>query len=464
MTTFALFYGNRAFMPEQVIDEARPQLQQAVQKAGFEWMSMEEHLTSHGAAKTVAEGKQFAKFLQANKGKFDGIIACLANFSDESATIAALKEANVPILIQACPDEIGKMDFARRRDAFCGKLAITDILYQYKIPFSLTQSHVVSLDSEEFQTELKKFGAVCRVVREMRNLTVAAIGARVSAFKTMRFDELTAQKYGICVETLDLSDFFLRMRSVDTTDAAFADRMNFYLQYADCSNAPKSALEQMVRASIAADGVAEELGTDCLTIRCWDEFQREMNISVCNLISEMNDRGLITACELDLANAISMKALASASQDAATCLDFNNNYGQEEDKCILFHCGPVPNKMMEGRGEIVEHKMFQKTMGQGVSWGVNQGRIKPMPMTFSSLKTEDGNFVSYLGEGMFTKDPIEQEYFGTGGVAEIKGLQSKLYKIAKNGFRHHVSVTGGHYGGALKEAYSTYLGYEILEF
>jgi len=462
MTTFALFYGNRAFMPDEVIDEARLQLEKAVRGTGFDFIAMDTGLTGHGAAETVREGKIFADFLQKNKGKYDGVIVCLANFGDESATVAALEEADVPILIQACPDEIGKMDFARRRDAFCGKLAITDILYQYRIPFSLTKSHVVALDSGEFQTELKKFGAVCRVVRSLRKLTVAAVGARVSAFKTMRFDELTAQKYGITVETIDLSDFFLRMKGMDEASKDFENRRKYLEQYADFSKTPRDAFNKMVRASLAADQIAQELNTDCMTIRCWDEFQREMNISVCNLISELNERGIATACEMDIANAISMKALVSASQDAGTCLDFNNNYGNDPDKCILFHCGPVPNKMMVGPGEIVQHKMFKKTMGDNVSWGVNQGHIKPMPMTYSSLKTEDGEMVSYIDNGAFTGDPIEKEFFGTGGVARIDNLQDKLYRIAGSGFRHHVSVTSGHWADALKEAYTTYLGYGVL--
>lgn len=462
MATFALFYGNRGFMPEEVIDEARPKLENAVRKAGFNSVSMDVSLTSHGGAKTVEEGRIYADFLKKNEGKFDGVIACLANFSDESAALTALKNCGVPILIQAVPDEIGKMDFAGRRDAFCGKLAIADLFYQCGVPFSLTKSHVVALESDEFQSELKKFASVCRVVKGMRGLTIAAVGARTSAFKTMRFDELTAQKYGINVETFDLSDFFLRMKAVDTSSPAFSERMKYYLGYADFTNVPKDKLEKMVRASVAADQIAAELGTDCMTIRCWDEFQREMQICACTLVSELNERGIVTACELDIANALSMKALACASGAAATCLDYNNNYGDDPNKCILFHCGPVPASLMGAKGDIVEHKMFQKTMGNGVSWGVNQGRIKPAPVTLSSAKTDGGAIVAYLMQGEITSDPIEPEFFGTGGVVEIADMQQKLYTIAKNGFRHHVSMTSGHYLDAVLEAYTTYLGFDMI--
>jgi len=57
----------------------------------------------------------------------------------------------------------------------------------------------------------------------------------------------------------------------------------------------------------------------------------------------MNDRGMVAACEVDIGNAVSMYGLSSASGDVATCLDWNNNYGEDEERCILFHCGPVPS-------------------------------------------------------------------------------------------------------------------------
>ena len=45
---------------------------------------------------------------------------------DENGAVTALQDAGVPILMQAYPDEIGKMDFKHRRDAFCGKFSVTE--------------------------------------------------------------------------------------------------------------------------------------------------------------------------------------------------------------------------------------------------------------------------------------------------------------------------------------------------
>ena len=148
--TFALFFGNRGFFPGEVVAGARAELTKAVTDAGFNYICMEEDKTRYGAVETLAEGKQYARFLKENEGKYDGVILCLPNFGDENGAIAALQDAGVPILVQAYPDEIGLMDFAHRRDAMCGKFAICNLLRQADIPFTLTKKFVVHPSSKDF--------------------------------------------------------------------------------------------------------------------------------------------------------------------------------------------------------------------------------------------------------------------------------------------------------------------------
>ena len=55
--------------------------------------------------------------------------------------------------------------------------------------------------------------------------------------------------------------------------------------------------------------------------------------------------------------------------------------------------------------------------------------------------------------------------YGTvgGGVAEIPDLQNKLLRLAKGGFKHHTTVGVGHMKKVLEEAFTTYLGYELVD-
>jgi len=462
--TFALFFGNRTFFPESLIAGARRELKKAVTDAGHKALMMPVSATRFGAVESTAEGKKYAQFLAEHRGKYDGVILCLPNFGDETGAVAAVADAGTPILIQAYPDELDKLDMSTRRDAFCGKFSVMDVFCQYGVPFTTFPPHTVHPASDTFARHLDQFAAVCRVVNGMRRMTVGAIGARTTAFKTVRFDEITLQRYGITTETLDLSEVMMRVRDLKKTDAKVRAKARFLKGYTSWKGVPDRAFENLTKLGVVLDELIGEYEMDALALRCWIEMEKELGITPCVLLAALNERGVPAACELDVCNAVPMFALAQASGRPTTCLDWNNNYGEEHDKCILFHCGPVPQSLMRAKGWIADHPMIAKAVGPGCSYGCNQGRIISTPMTFCSSKTQDGKLVFYLGEGEFTDDPIPEEFFGCAGVARIEGLQDKLRVVGHRGYRHHVAVGAGRTAAPVREAFTRYLGYEMTEW
>lgn len=217
------------------------------------------------------------------------------------------------------------------------------------------------------------------------------------------------------------------------------------------------------RLGVVLDQYIEELNLNAIALRCWTEIQEQLHVSPCVLMGEMNDRGVSASCEVDVGNAVVMHALAAASGRPAICLDWNNNYGEERDKCILFHCGPVPWSLMMEPGLIAAHSILDNALPPNCSFGCNTGRIKPMEMTFGSMLTRDGRLEFYLGEGRFTDDPIPDDYFGCAAVAEIPNLQGCLQTIGYAGHRHHVSVTPEQVAAPVREALTRYLGHEVMK-
>jgi len=457
--TFALFFGNRGFFPGELIGDAREELKQAVSDAGYNWICMDEDKTRYGAVETIKEGKAYAEFLEENRGKFDGIILCLPNFGDENGAIVALKDAGVPILVQAYPDEIGVMDFAHRRDAMCGKFAMCNVLRQADIPYTLTEKFVISPKDKDFGKEIEKFAGICRVVKGMKAFNVGSIGARTTAFKSVRVDEIALQKYGINVETIDLSEVFARIKKV--TPECIEEKKKQILEISDFSGYQEEKLENMARTLAAVEDIVSDYNLKAVAIRCWNEFQTELGIAPCTTLCVLNELGISAACEVDIPNAVMMRALSLASDSPCMLLDYNNNYGEEDDKAIMFHCGPVPSSMLEGKGEIIEHLMFKKSFGAGSGVGVNKGKIKSGDITFGSLKTENGKLYSFTADAKFTDDPIEEAFFGTGKVVEKKGINAVSNYMASNGYKHHVAITFGNHSETVKEAFEKYLTYNV---
>ena len=460
-TTFAVFFGNRGFFPASLQAGARREMTEVLRGLGHEALMLDARATRHGAVETPAEGERYAAFLRANRGKFGGVVLCLPNFGDETGAVAALKDAGVPILVQAYPDDLDRMAPAVRRDAFCGKFSIMDVFCQYGVRFTALKPHTVDPTSGAFAAQVDLFDRVCRVVGGMKDMVVGAVGARTTAFKTVRIDELALQRHGITMETLDLSDLFARMNAVKASDAALKRKAARLRAYTSWQGVPAAAFQKIGRLGIALDQVVAEYRMDAVALRCWVEMQRQLGISPCVLLSEMNDRGMPTACEVDVGNAVAMRALSLASGNVATCLDWNNNYGDEPDKCILFHCGPVPQTMMTGKGRITDHAILANAVGKGCAFGCNVGRIAATPFTFGSMLTAEGRLKFYLGRGRFTDDPIPADFFGCAGVAEVPHLQDALQAIGYMGHRHHVSVTPGEVVEPVTEAFERYLGYEV---
>ncbi|HPY97671.1 MAG TPA: hypothetical protein PLZ06_01325 [Clostridia bacterium] len=460
--TFALCFSNRGFMPGELIYNAREDMVKAVTAAGYDYIMMDADLTRYGGVETRDEGRLYAEWLAKYRGRYDGVIFSMPIFADENGAIIALQDAGVPILMQAYPDEIGKMDFQHRRDAYCGKFSVTDVFCQYNVPFTVLKPHVVHPLSDKFQENLRDFAAICRVVNGMKRFNLGCIGARTTAFKTVRFDEIALQKYGINVESFDLSELFAKVKDKKNDDPAVSAKIQRLKNYSDFSLVPKENMYTLAKVSVVIDQYIKEYRLDALALRCWNEMETYLRICPCVLLSELNDRGIVASCEIDVCSAVTMRAMSLASQGATAVLDWNNNYGEDENKVILFHCGPVAQSLMTGRGTVTEHKMFAKS-DPGSGWGSNEGRIKPMPITISNCQTKDGKIIVYVSEGKITEDVIEREFFGCAGVAKIDDLQNKLIKLVRGGFKHHTSICEGHYKEVLKEAFTTYLNYDWVE-
>ena len=163
----------------------------------------------------------------------------------------------------------------------------------------------------------------------MKRFNLGCIGARTTAFKTVRFDEVAMQKNGINVESFDLSEVFEKVRAKADDDAVVLAKLEHLKNYTDFSLVPASNALTLAKVSVVLDEYIEEYHLDALALRCWNEMETYLRICPCVLLSELNDRGIVASCEIDMCSAISMRAMSLASEGPAAVLDWNNNYGDD---------------------------------------------------------------------------------------------------------------------------------------
>lgn len=459
----ALFVANRGFFPCSVIEETYGDMRAAAAKVGVELLEIEKGKVKYDAVETTQEGMIYHDFLEFHHGEYDGVIISLPNFGDENGIKAALRDVNVPVLLQAYPDEIGKMDFANRRDAFCGKLGLCAVFKQMGMKFTSGKPFVMHPLSDAFERELREFVAICRVVKTMRYMRLGVFGARTTAFKSVRYDEAAMERVGIDTESYDMTMLMERYEKTAADSEGARSFRKRLLEAGDYSDAPDYALDNLSRLGATLLDVIHEDQLNGIAIRCWSELQHMLHIAPCALLGIYNSMGIPAACETDASNALIMVALSAASGLPAGCLDINNNYGEDENKAVLFHCGPLPIELMVRPGHIEEHKMFTKTQGENCSWGVNVGHIKPGEITIAGGRTEAGEVHYFVERAVVTSDPIEEGFFGTPGVISMERLQDKLLSMQEEGFRHHAIITPGDHVREIEEALSKYLGYKRIK-
>jgi L-fucose isomerase-like protein len=460
--TMGLIVGNRGFFPDHLAKSGREEMIQVLRKAGMDVVALTPDESKHGAVETHEEAKRCAELFRSKAKAIDGVIVTLPNFGDERAIADTLRLARlaVPVLVQATPDTPAKMGITDRRDSFCGKMSASNNLRQYGIPYSLTTLHTEAPDSPEFANDLDWFAAACRVVKGLRNLRVGAIGARPAAFNTVRYSEKLLEANGISVETLDLSEVLGRISRMKDSDDSAVKKLQSIKKYVTTSNIPQAALLKMAKLGAVIDEWMKAADVRISAVQCWTSLEENLGVVPCTVMSMMSDSLLSSACEVDVCGVIGMHALQLASETPSALLDWNNNYGDDPNKAVCFHCSNLPKHFFKDvRMDFQE--IIAGTVGKDNTFGTCVGRVKSGPMSFARFSTDDSNgkIRGYTGGGRFTDDPLDT--FGGAGVVEIPGLQKLLHFICENGFEHHVAANFSTVAPAVHEAATRYLGWDM---
>jgi L-fucose isomerase-like protein len=460
--TFGVIVGNRGFFPDSLAKTGRRDILDVLKKNGYGTVAVSTSQAKYGAVETFEEAKKCAALFASKADRIDGIVVTLPNFGDEKAVAETIKRSglNVPILIHAEPDTVAKMTIKDRRDSFCGKISVCNNLRQAGIPYTLTESHTVKVKSAEFRNELDDFAAVCRIVRGLENVRFGAIGARPGAFNTMRFSEKILEDAGITVEPIDLSEILGRVAKLKDSSRGVQNKLNAIKRYVLIRGIPEKALLKMAKFGYVVDQWIKDVEVVGTAIQCWTSLQEFFGVAPCTLMSMMSETLVPSACEVDITGLLGMYILQLAGGTPSAILDWNNNYGNSPDKCVLFHCSNLPKSFFKS-SKMDYQEIIAGSVGKENTYGTVAGRIAPNKATFCRTTTDDtsGIISVYTGQGEFTNDKLET--FGGYGVMKIPNLQDLMQYVCQMGFEHHVAVNLCLKADAIAEALGTYMGWEV---
>jgi L-fucose isomerase-like protein len=237
------------------------------------------------------------------------------------------------------------MTIIDRRDSFCGKMSACNNLRQYGIKYTLTSLHTVDPNTDSFKQDLHKFAATCRVARGLKHARVGVIGARPSNFNTVRFSEKLFERAGISVETIDLSEILGHIARLPDSHPTVKTKLEAITGYVPTKGVPTASTLKMAKFGVIVDDWMQAKELSASAVQCWTALEEFYGVVPCTLMSMMSNNLMSSACETDIAGVIGMHALALASGKASAIVDWNNNYGTDPDKGVIFHCSNLPGHL-----------------------------------------------------------------------------------------------------------------------
>jgi L-fucose isomerase-like protein len=461
-TTWGVIVGNRGFFPAALARDGRSEVLKILEQEDYRSICLKPEDTKFGVVETLQDARKCADLFKQHRDEIDGILVTLPNFGDEKAVANAIRISGleVPVLVHAFPDEPHHMLMGGRRDSFCGKISVCNNLWQYGIRFTLTSRHTVAPSADSFRRDLKMFAATCRIVKGLKNARVGVIGARPAAFNTVRFSEKLMEHAGISVETLDLSEVLGRISRMKDDDPKLKAKLDSIHGYVPTQGIPSASLVKMAKFGVVVDDWMQANELAGSSVQCWTAMEEFFGVVPCTLMSMMSNNLLPSACETDMIGMIAMYILQLASGTPSAIVDWNNNYGDDPDKAVIFHCSNLPKHFFDDF-KMDFQEIIATSVGKESTFGTVVGKLKAGPLTYCRVSTDDlhGRMRAYVGEGEITSDKLES--FGGYGVVKIPALQKLMHYVCKNGYEHHVSVNRSHYGRAVVEALGNYKGWEV---
>jgi L-fucose isomerase-like protein len=462
--SLGLIIASREFFNGTLALDARRDVIAQLDKLGIGYHILPVDATNNGTVETKEDVRKYVQLFDEHRHDIDGFVVLLPNFGDEIAVIETIQRSklNVPVLVQASNDELDKVDLRGRRDSFCGKLSVCNNLYQYGIDFTDTTTHTSDIASDEFAADLDRFARVCRTVKGLKNARIGSIGARTGAFQTVRFSEKILQASGVTVVTVDLSEILGAAQAINSDAPEVKAQLEKIASYGRIpAHIKQENIVKQAKLSLAVNRWIEENECDASAIQCWTSVQDNYGCATCLSMSMLSERLMPSACEVDVAGAISMYALALASGAPPALLDWNNNYGREPNKCVGTHCGNFPKSFLGVEPEISNLDVLGTTIGPEKCFGAVKGKVAPGPMTYFRISTDDrlGKVKGYVGQGAFTADPFAMD----GGIAviDLPRMRDLFTHLCRQGFEHHVAMVRGSHADVVDEAVSRYLKWDV---
>ena len=374
-------------------------------------------------------------------------------------------------------------------NSLCGINMYAAIVAHYLKDYDLpTKWFYGDVEDKQFLRRFRITVVALRAIKKMQHSNVALIGGIAPGFNDLYDDERKLLKLfdGIRINRLhEYSEIKNIAHSLpqDVVDAkvaqlkAEADPINSAIDAQINEVDPAKAVRQMsllevnARYGLAYEKFVEKYGYDALAVSCWPKFQDDYLFSVCAVVGELNDKGIVCGCEGDLTSTISMLLLSYIAEDITMLMDLSA-FDTNDDSVLMWHCGPAAKRFCENKGYSYSLNYSGKDHeGRDLDHAVGTGITRDMVFdegkyTIARLTGESNKM--FVASGTM-QDGSKEGYCGSRGWLGKLQLNRKdisaldfFNTIMAHGFQHHFPIVKGDYTEEVMEVMA-WLGLKPVE-
>ena len=330
-----------------------------------------------------------------------------------------------------------------RLNAVCGVNLDASNLYKAGV-----DNFVVTIGDKVDENWIKAIKGLVAI----KTTTIGIVGYRAQGFYNVGIDELNLYKNtGLLINHYEISDLF----KIQASEEVIQKEKEYILSSFDVSQLNDKQVDLVARLVASTLLFLKEKNVDALAIRCWPEFAATYGISPCAMMSILQGRGILLACEGDVEALISMicvKALGEATPFMADLSQVNF----KEDYALLWHCGVAPCSLWDKK--CIRSLDTYFAGGKGVTAGFV---LKEGDFSIFRIDTARGKTRLFYEEG--TALPMEKLLTGT--FAKVKfahSVKDVLDEVVNNGIAHHVIMGYIRYKEVVK-ILAKLMNWEVIE-
>ena len=355
-------------------------------------------------------------------------------------------------------------------NSLCGIHMYSSIVAHYLKDYNLpTKWYYGEVDDPQFLRRFRITVVALRAIKRMQHSNVGLVGGIAPGFNDLYDDERKLlrlfdglrinrlHEYGELkelAENLPQDRVDAKVASLKGEARAKDEAIDKQLNSVDpsCKQTRMSLLEVNARYALAYEDFLAKYKYDAVAISCWPKFQDDYLYSVCTVVGEINDKGVVCGCEGDLTSTISMLLLSYIADDITMLMDMSA-IDTNDDSVMMWHCGPAAKRFCENKGYTYSLNYSGKDHGgRDLDHAVGTGVVRDMvfdegKVTVARLTGEADRLLVVSG---VMQDGSKESYCGSRGWMGKLELNRKpitaldfFNTVMVRGFQHHFPIVKG---------------------